>query len=40
MKIFGLSSRQEIEDGVRVLALGFVGLAVGAGLANFSAVSL
>ena len=38
-QIFGSSSKQEIEDGVRDLALGFVGLAIGAGLANFSAVS-
>ena len=40
LKVFSSNNRQEIEDRVRVLALGFVALAIGAGLANFSSVSL
>ena len=40
LKVFSSNDRQEIEDRVRVLALGFVALAIGAGLANFSSVSL
>ena len=38
-QVFGESSREEIEQGVSGLALGFVGLAVGAGIAHFTAVS-
>ena len=39
LQIFGQDSRGAIEEGVRNYALGFVGLAVTAGLANFLAVS-
>lgn len=38
LQIFGYSSRSAILEGVRNYALGFVGLAIAAGLANFIAV--
>ena len=38
-QVYGFTSEQEIRDGVIDPVIGFVGLAVGAGLANFIAVS-
>ena len=39
-QIFGLNDRDEIEEGVRNYALGFVGLAIFAGVSYFIAVSV
>ena len=38
-QIYGLSDPDEIEAGAQAYALGFIGMAVGAGLASLIAVS-